>query len=200
MAESYNFRSAIGGFNKEDVVRYMEFINNKHANHINQMKTDMAELESQLQQLRRREGLEEVLADLRQQYALVEAERNDALAALESAQQAHDAEVAALKAQLAEVTARQLEVINRNEEELEAYRRAEQTERQARQRAEQLCAQAQGILADAGVKADESAQRIGAMADQAAAQLSALQQAVISSKSALQEAALSLYAIAPKAE
>lgn len=197
MAESYNFRSALGGFNKEDVVRYMEYINNKHANQLNQLRTDMADMEAELKKLR---AMEEVLSDLREQYALADAERADALAALETARHAHDAEVAALKQELDAVRAQKAEEFSRTAAELEAYRRAEQTERQARQRAEQLCAQAQAVLADAGIKADESARRIGSMADQTAAQLAALQQAVIDGKAALQEAAVSLYAIAPKAE
>ena len=31
MAVSKNFRSALGGFNRQDVVRYIEYMNTKHA-------------------------------------------------------------------------------------------------------------------------------------------------------------------------
>ena len=42
MAGVHNFRSALGGFNREDVVRYIEYINNKH-------NTEIAQLNNQLQ-------------------------------------------------------------------------------------------------------------------------------------------------------
>lgn len=197
MSESYSFRNALGGFHKEDVVRYVEFINNKHANQVNQLRTEMAAMEAELQKLRQNANLEEILTDLRKQYAQVEAERDDALAALEKAQRTHNEEIAALQRQVEELAGRKTAIINRNEEELEAYRRAEQAERQARQRAELICARAQAILADAGVKAEENARHIAAIADQTSAQLDVLQQAVSASKSTLQEVALSLYAIAP---
>ena len=64
--------------------------------------------------------------------------------------------------------------------------------------AQLLMEQAHGILADAGVRADESAQQIGAMADQIAAQLMQLQQAVIASKTVMQETAMAMFAINPK--
>ena len=34
MAVSHNFRSAMGGFKREDVVRYIEYMNTKHAEEI----------------------------------------------------------------------------------------------------------------------------------------------------------------------
>lgn len=39
-----HFRTAFNGFNKEDVVRYLEYINNKHQNQVNQLNTEMEEL------------------------------------------------------------------------------------------------------------------------------------------------------------
>lgn len=184
MAQNADFRSAFNGFNREDVVHYLEYLQNKHTTQLNQLRADLAAAEAERDNARE---LQDVIDDLRQQYAELEAEKDAALARA-------DALEAALCAARSEKAAEPV----RNEEELEAYRRAERAERQAQQRAEQLMAQAHGILADAGTRADESAQRIGAMADQVAAQLAALQQAVIGSKSALQETAMAIYAIRPQ--
>ena len=35
MSQNHNFRSAIGGFNRQDVVRYIEYLNNKHTDQVN---------------------------------------------------------------------------------------------------------------------------------------------------------------------
>ena len=40
MAEFQKFRSSLGGFNREDVVHYIEYINNKHAAQLNQLKNE----------------------------------------------------------------------------------------------------------------------------------------------------------------
>ena len=82
-------------------------------------------------------------------------------------------------------------------EELEAYRRAERTERIARERAELIYHQVNGVLAEATVKVDGVAGDIGVMADQVMAQLSQLQAAVSGSKQALQDAVSTMYAIKP---
>lgn len=186
MAELQNFRSALNGFNREDVVRYLEYINNKHTAQINQHKSELQQLQAELTALR------------------AAAESNSLAAQLEAA----ESRAAALEAELALVT-QELEEFKtrpdplppqRSEEELEAYRRAERTERLARERAEQLCAQATGILADATAKVDEAAGQISAMADTVAAQLSAFQSAVTGSKSALEDASAALFALRPTSE
>lgn len=182
MAESYNFRTAFNGFNKEDVVHYLQYNQNKHANQLNQLRTDLDTAEKELAGLR---DVQEVLEDLRAQYAELEAERDAALTRIQELEQ----ELLVQRSKKAEAA---------GEEELEAYRRAERAERQAQQRAEQLIAQAHGIVADAGTRVDENAQKIGSLAEQVAAQLTILQQAVIGSKAALQEAAVAMHAIRPQ--
>ena len=92
------------------------------------------------------------------------------------------------------------EPVSCTEQELEAYRRAERTERQAKERAQQICQQANAVLADATVKAEEISGKIGAMADEVAEQLKQYQQAVLDTKQAYQEATDSLYAIRPETE
>lgn len=187
MAASYSFRSALNGFNREDVVRHIEYINTKHANQVNQLKSDLELAERQAAELRKLQGVQEQLAQLQDHCAALEQEKAD---------QAQQIDI--LLQELTEAKRQKAQVASRTEEELEAYRRAERIERQAQQRAEQLCQKANGVLADASVKADESARRISAMADQVAGQLAVLQQEVIASKAALQEAALSIAALQPE--
>ena len=107
-----------------------------------------------------------------------------------------------LEAQLADMTTQrdaalndQAQVQRRNEEELEAYRRAERVERQAKERTEAMYQKANGVLADATAKVDNASAQIAGIADQVAAQLAVLQQAVTGSKTALKDAATTLYTI-----
>jgi hypothetical protein len=41
MADNLNFRSALGGFNRQDVVQYIEYMNNKHNSQIEQLNTQL---------------------------------------------------------------------------------------------------------------------------------------------------------------
>ena len=41
MAHFQNFRTALGGFNREDVVRYIEYLNNQHRSQIEQLNTQL---------------------------------------------------------------------------------------------------------------------------------------------------------------
>lgn len=41
MAVSKNFRSALGGFNRQDVVRYIEYMNTKHASELEQLNSQL---------------------------------------------------------------------------------------------------------------------------------------------------------------
>lgn len=187
MAENYNFRTAFNGFNREDVVHYLQYVHNKHNNQLSQLQAELAALEKDAAEARQ---LKEQLEDLRDQYAQMEQEHAAAAARCDTLEQALEAarNEKAAPAPAAAPTG----------DELEAYRRAERAERQANQRAEQILAQAHGLLADAGARTDENAQRIGVMADQVAAQLAQLQQMVIESKAVMQDTALAISAIRPQ--
>lgn len=50
MAEQQNFRAAFNGFNREDVVQYIEQMNTKHAAEISQLNSDMQYLQDKLTQ------------------------------------------------------------------------------------------------------------------------------------------------------
>ena len=84
--------------------------------------------------------------------------------------------------------------------ELEAYRRAERTERVARERAEQVYHRVNGVLSDATVKVDEATSQIGGMSEEFLARLDALRAAVNSSRQALNDAARTMYALRPETE
>ena len=191
MSASYNFRTAFNGFNREDVVHYIEYINSKHNTQINQLRTDLAAAQKEATTEKRNPELEAQAAELAAKVAQLQEEVLVANAAKN-----------ALEAQLAEVTAQRDAALNdqalvqrRNEEELETYRRAERVERQAKERTEAMYQKANSVLADATSKVDNASAQINGIADQVAAQLAVLQQAVTGSKTALKDAATTLYAI-----
>ena len=142
MAGIQNFRSAIGGFNRQDVVRYIEYLNNQHNSQIEQLNT-------QLQTARE---------------ALAKATPNgDLQAQLDAAL----ARCTQLEAQLTQ--SGQAPVLSGDE--LEAYRRAERAERLARDRAAQIYTQANAALADATVKAEAFSDSMNALTEQFNAQM-----------------------------
>ena len=49
MAAPQNFRSALNGFNREDVVHYLEYINTKYQNQIDQLIAENQELQNAAQ-------------------------------------------------------------------------------------------------------------------------------------------------------
>jgi chromosome segregation ATPase len=188
MAATYNFRTAINGFNREDVVHYIEYIISKHSAQVNQLRSDLSAAQQECATLKAQPkhdpAKEEELLRLQQTVA----ELNAAKAALE-------AQLAEVNAQLTAALDDQVQAQRRNEEELEAYRRAERMERQAKERTEAMYQKANGVLADATTKIDNASAQINGIADQVAAQLTVLQQAVTGSKIALKDAAASLYTI-----
>ncbi len=176
MAAFQNFRSAVGGFNREDVVHYIEFINNKHASQVNQLNTEIQTLRQELEQLRgvNVQGLTEEIDLLKAKNAQLQEE-------LEQAQEQ------------SRKNAQQFQT----DMELEAYRRAERAERSARARVAQLYHQANGVVADATVRVDEAAVQICDLADQVSAKLQQLQSVVSAGKNTLHDVAAAMYAISP---
>ena len=186
MSAPQNFRSAFNGFNREDVVHYLEYINTKHNTQLNQLNSENDYLRTKLEALQPNPELEQERMDLAARVKELEARCEELEAQLSEAQSA-SAPVAAVPAQQYSAS-----------EELEAYRRAERTERIAKERAELVYHQVNGVLADATAKVDGVAADIGSMADQVLEQLNRLQSAVSGSKQALQDAAATMYAIKPK--
>ena len=195
MSVTHSFRRAINGFNREDVVHYIEYLNTKNTAQVHQLTSEAEELRGKLR------DLETAAADNREKEVLQA--RCDELAEKLTAS---DAEKAALEEQ----TAKLREELNRLQalmaereqnlatKELEAYRRAEQAERVAKERADLIYQQAAGTLAQATTQVDAAAETFRAIADQVSGQMSRLQQAVDSSKAALVDAAATMYAIRPE--
>lgn len=178
MAAFQNFRSALNGFNREDVVHYIELINNKHNAQVNQLNTEIQALQDQLDSLRSQNAETENLA-----VQLEEAQ--DRNAALEQ-------ELDALRVQL-----QQAENRPQTDSELEAYRRAERAERIAKERVTQLYQQANGLLADATIRADEAVEEVSNLTDQVCAQLTQLQAALSAGANTIRDTAAVMYAIKP---
>ena len=133
MAASQNFRSVFNGFNREDVVHYIEYLNAKHTAEVNQLQSELDFLNTKLESARQTTQLEEALAAIE----ALKAERDDALAKANAIDPALEDRCAQLEAQLrsaeeAKNNALQHAAKCQVEQELEAYRRAERTERIAR--------------------------------------------------------------------
>lgn len=185
MAASYNFRTALNGFHREDVVHYIEFINSKHNTQLNQLRSDLDLLQKENRELRAKPDNEARIKEL------------------EAALQAAEAKTAALEQELTEAkvkleTAAKAAPSLGSQAELEAYRRAERTERQAKERSDAMYQKASAVIAEASAKVDAAALQIAEISDQVSAQLTALQQAVTGSKQSLRDAAAGLYAIRPE--
>lgn len=189
MAELKSFRNAFNGFNKDDVVRYLEYINSKHQNQVSQLQAEIEELRSA-----QAEDQTEQLESLQQENA-------DLTGQLEAAQ----AQIQVLEAQLADAKNLQNtacvpapEAIRADVSlELETYRRAERIEREARDRAELIYFQANNVLKEANAKIDGTMVDMTDMADQVIRQLTQLQMVVNNSKLALQDATEVLNTLRP---
>ncbi len=203
MSAPQNFRSAFNGFNRDDVVKYLEYINSRHHAQVNQLTGENDYLRQQLEaakaasgsqeELQRLQALcasqQEELEELRAVRAAMEARCNGMERELEEAQEAQR------KAEEAQSTA-QCGVA----QELEAYRRAERMEREARERSEQIYRQTNSVLADATVQLEDATGGIFELADQVMGQLEQLRSAVDRSKQALKNASDTMYAIRPQEE
>lgn len=188
MAGNQNFRSAFNGFNREDVVHYIEFLNSKNNIAINQLKSENQSLLEELETLRSQPVRD---PELEEKYALLQEEHQ----MLQQKCQALEEEVAQLKEQLEEASRKAASRVAA--EELEAYRRAERVERAAQERTQQIYRQATGTLADATAQVDEAADQFKQLSQQLTAQMSQMQTMVDRSRNALTSAAATMYTIRP---
>ena len=179
MVEQPNqFRSSLGGFNREDVVRYLEFINNKHAAQVAQLTNELEYLKGKQDTLDSNR-----VSELEKQLTAAQAENETLkhrIAALEHSLQEANAALAkpAAPAQSAP-----------SESELEAYRRAERVERMAKERARQVGRQTADALGKMTTRMDDVSDRLSQVTAQVTEQLAQLQQAVSDSRQAFADAA-----------
>ena len=139
----HNFRSAFSGFNRQDVVQYIEYINNTHNSQVTQLNSQILSLTEEL-------------------------ERVKAAPASKDLQEQLDTALARVKELEAQLAAAPKET-QPQESELEAYRRAERAERKAQERASQIYALANAALADATAKVEGVTARMEALAQQVSA-------------------------------
>ena len=180
------FRTALNGFNRDDVVHYIEFLNAQHSAEVARLQSELeflrgntkpaAPAEEKVEPCQYDDLIEQQAARIRELFDLCK-EKDARIAQLESAPQTKSAD-----------------------DELEAYRRAERTERLARERAEQVQRQANAVLADATAKVDEAAALIEQMALQVSGQLGCFQSAVDNTKAALRDAVATMGTIRPESD
>ena len=191
MAASQNFRSAFNGFNREDVVHYLEYLNAKHTNQINQLTAENEALRAQVDTLPELESQQLLVASLEEKCA-------ELTRLLEAAQaRCEELEQAAAQKPVEDAPAQEPTLSPIASDELEAYRRAERIEREAKERAELVYFQANGVLTEATAKVDGISSDITEIADKVMAQLTQLQVAISSSKQALQDASSIMGTIRP---
>lgn len=174
MSAPSKFRSAFNGFNREDVVHYLEYINSKHTALVNQLTSEADFLRAKLE-------TQPSVEDQAERISALEAERDELRAQVES-----------LQVRCAELEQHSAAPACTPSEELEVYRRAERTERMARERADMICRQTNVVLGEASVKVNEFATQVGPMADQILAELAQLQATIADGKQSLQDAAVIL--------
>lgn len=191
-----NFRSSLHGFNRQDVANYLEYLNNRHAAQVNQLNTDLEALRRQAKapaEGPQRAALEARCRELEQQLSIARQERDEALAQREAAEQ----KLASARQDREEALLRSCGEKLEANRELEAYRRAERTERMARERAEQVYSETGTVLTQASNRIEAALRQMTGISQQVTGQLDTLQTAIASSRLALQDAAQTIDKLKP---
>ena len=123
----------------------------------------------------------------------VRKERDEALAQREAAEQ----KLASARQDREEALLRSCGEKLEANRELEAYRRAERTERMARERAEQVYSETGTVLTQASNRIEAALRQMTGISQQVTGQLDTLQTAIASSRLALQDAAQTIDKLKP---
>ena len=153
MADFSKIRSSLGGFHRGDVANYIESLSMQHAAAMKEKSGQIDALQAEL--LAARQKLQEAEEEKRS----LQDQLDDALAALEAA--TAPAEDEAEDETEAEVE----EAPDYPKLELEAYRRAEATERLATQRAQQLKRELVDFLENTTARYQQTGEDIAALAE-----------------------------------
>lgn len=173
MADISKFRSALGGFNREDVVNYIESMSLEQQKQLRKLQEENEKLRSE------KNALAELLAaansdlsTLREQDAAL-SEQVELLA-----QQAAElaGQVKAEPEEAPEETSEAAEPVDYTSLELEAYRRAEQTERNAAVRADKIYRQLTALCEHARERYSDAGDEIAALSEDLTANLGRLQE------------------------
>ena len=192
MSTPQSFRSALNGFNREDVVHYLEYLNTKHSNQVNQLTAENETLRQQVEALPDAESQRLLVASLEEKCAELTRQLEQSQSRCAELEQQLEQSHCAVPEKVQEPA-----LSPSASEELEAYRRAERIEREAKERAELVYFQANNVLTEASARVDGISSDITEMADKVMTQLTQLQVAVSSSKQALQDASSIMGAIRP---
>lgn len=223
MTEPMNFRSAINGFKREDVVSYIEYLTARHTAELNQLRSEIEYLKSResagsaLPESAEIEALNGRIHELLERCAQLEDQQIAAGIDAEEKLLAAEQRCAQLEAQLQQAQDASKSQASHAQQELEAYRRAERVERMAQERAalvervatenadrtrklasdhaESVCTQVNAVLAEASLNVDSAANDVAALTDAVMAQLSLLQAALTQSKHAMRTASDKMYAV-----
>ena len=211
MSEPLNFRSAFNGFNREDVVHYIQYLKSIHENQIRQLKADLALMQKESFLPEPDDSKDEEIAQMQEQFEQQEAvltalnaEKDELLTkcsqletvlnVLSTENKLLSAKVAQLETQIMAVTAERDAAANAKpvmssyvEDELAAYRRAERVERLAIERANDIYRKLRAALQDTAAQTDQAATNLDSISNQVSAQLGALRSSLIDSKSYLEQ-------------
>lgn len=170
------FRFAVNGFNRTDVVNYLEYQNKKYTTQLSQLTQENLRLRREAENADTEE-----LDNLRRELDSLRGER-DALSQ----------ELAETKAQLSTLEAHCSELESRSgvgmQDELEAYRRAERVEREAGVRVEALRKSLMQNLSGAGDALDEVSSELDSCVQSLGDRLSILCACVSDARKALADA------------
>lgn len=153
MADFSKFRSSLGGFHRGDVANYIESLSMQHAAAMKEKSGQIDALQAEL--LAARQKLQEAEAEKR----ALRDQLDDALAELEAATAPAEDEAED------ETEAEPEEAPDYPKLELEAYRRAEATERLATQRAQQLKRELVDFLENTTARYQQTGEDIAALAE-----------------------------------
>lgn len=153
MADFSKFRSSLGGFHRGDVANYIESLSMQHAAAMKEKSGQIDALQAEL--LAARQKLQEAEEEKR----ALQKKLDDALAALEAATAPAEDEAED------ETEAEPEEAPDYPKLELEAYRRAEATERLATQRAQQLKRELVDFLENTTARYQQTGEDIAALAE-----------------------------------
>lgn len=198
MADIFNFRSAFNGFNREDVVHYIDYLNTTHENLVKQLQADLANAQQEPEIIHVPQDNAE-LASLREQCA----QQETLLAAVNAEKEALMNRCVQLEAALAAnkdvsvVTTAKTPLSAYTDEELAAYRRAERVEREANDRAQNVYRQLKTLLGDATSQTNIAVSNLDGIAEQVNNQLSELRTSLLTNKDYLEQTAADLLALQP---
>ena len=188
MADFSKFRTAVSGFNRTDVVNYIESASMEHQKALrkltderDKLAAENAQLQTQLTQVQAdNDALTEQVntlaqegSDLAEQLKAAEAARAEAAAQPQPAPEAGPIE----EEPAAETPEAPAQEPSFTEKELTAYRRAEQTERNAAVRARRIYTQLSNLCEDARSRYLDSGEEIAALAADLSTGLARLQDA-----------------------